>query len=159
MIPESKMNKGMPMLRVAQQKVLLALGACVLLCGCVERTLSIKTAPDKAMVYLNDEEAGFTPVTVELKWYGDYRVRIQKEGYETLQTHRKLKAPWYDYFPFDFFAQLLTPQRIVDNYEWTFELESHQPLDRDSLIQKAQALQAALDDPNALTAEELGDRS
>jgi hypothetical protein len=130
--------------------LLLGFGACLGLCGCVERTLTIKTAPDKALVFLNDEEAGTTPVTIDFKWYGDYRVRIQKEGYETLKTHRELKAPWYDYFPFDFFAQILTPQRIVDAYTWTFELQPHQPLDRDSLLEKAQAMQAAIDDPNIL---------
>jgi hypothetical protein len=71
------------------------------------------------MVLLNDEEIGNSPVTVSFEWYGDYNVAIRKEGFETLKTHRKLKAPLHDGFPFDFFANTLNPNRIVDEYEWT----------------------------------------
>ena len=109
----------------------------VFLCGCVERRLTIYTAPAGAVVVLNDEEIGASPVTVGFNWYGDYNVRISKDGYQTLSTHRKLKGPWYDKFPFDFFAQVLNPKRIVDSYEWTFELEEKKPADREKLIEDA----------------------
>jgi len=114
------------------------------LSGCVERRLTIKTNPQEALVILNDEEIGLSPVTVNFNWYGDYCVRIQKEGYETLNTHRELKGPWYDYFPFDFFAQIVNPSRIVDTYEWTFDLAPGQPISRQELIQKAQKMQNQL---------------
>ena len=112
--------------------------------GCVERELTIKTHPEEALVFLNDEEIGFSPVTVNFNWYGDYCVRIQKEGYETLNTHRELKGPWYDGFPFDFFAQIVNPNRIVDSYEWTFELEPRRRISREELIQNAQNMQKQL---------------
>ena len=114
------------------------------LAGCVERKLTINTRPEGAVVVLNDEEIGESPVTVNFNWYGDYRVRISKDGYETLNTHRKLKGPWYDYFPFDFFAQIIVPNRIVDSYEWTFELPSEQQISREELIQKAQEMKKQL---------------
>lgn len=113
-------------------------------CGCVERKLSINTKPDGAVVVLNDEEIGESPVTVNFNWYGDYRVQISKEGYETLNTHRKLEGPWYDYFPFDFFAQIIVPGRIVDSYEWTFELSPRQQISREELIEKAQEMKEQL---------------
>ena len=96
------------------------------------------------MVALNDEEIGQTPVTVSFNWYGDYYVRLTKDGYETLNTHKMLKAPWYDHFPFDFVVGVLWPQRIVDSYEWTFELEEKKELTREELLQKAQELQNQL---------------
>jgi len=110
------------------------------LAGCVERQLTISTDPADALVILNDEEIGLSPVTVSFNWYGDYKVRITKEGYETLKTHRKLTGPWYDHFPFDFFAQVLNPKRITDSYEWEFELEKLQPPVRTELINRAKAL-------------------
>ena len=113
--------------------------------GCVERKLTINTDPQGASVALNDEEIGQSPVTVSFNWYGDYAVRISKPGFETLKTHRKLKAPWYDRFPFDFFAQVIVPKRIVDSYEWTFKLDEHQAPNRLDLIQNAQKLQKQLD--------------
>ena len=87
--------------------------------GCVERQLTIKTVPTGGVVSLNDEEIGEAPVTVAFEWYGDYNVRVSKAGYETLKTHRKLDRPWYDLFPFDFFADVLWPGTIRDHYEWT----------------------------------------
>ena len=62
--------------------------ACLFITGCVERKLTINTEPQGALVILNYEEIGTSPVTVSFSWYGDYRVRISKQGYETLNTHR-----------------------------------------------------------------------
>jgi len=112
--------------------------------GCVERKLKVNTSPQGAMVSLNDEQIGLSPVTMTFQWYGDYAVRISKQGYQTLSTHRPLKAPWYDAFPFDFLAQVLWPGRIVDSTEWTFELQPQQPIMRDDLIRRSQALQEEL---------------
>ena len=70
------------------------LGSFAIICGamifsgCVERRLTIVTEPEEAIVWLNDEEIGVTPVTVNFNWYGDYSVRIEKPGYEILNTHR-----------------------------------------------------------------------
>jgi hypothetical protein len=124
--------------------LLAVLAAGLLLGGCVERKLTINTEPQGAVVVLNDEEIGTSPVTVSFEWYGDYDVRITKEGFETLKTHRNLKAPLRDYFPFDFFAQILNPKRIVDSYEWTFTLAPQKQPDRDELIQNAQSLKEQL---------------
>ena len=118
--------------------------AAIILGGCVERKLTINTEPQEALVVLNDEEIGQSPVTVSFEWYGDYNVTIRKEGYETLKTHCKLKGPWYDNFPFDFFAQILNPKRIVDSYEWTFELAPQEYPTREELIQNAEGLKEQL---------------
>jgi hypothetical protein len=124
--------------------LLSTLAAIVLFCGCVERRLTINTEPQGARVLLNDEEIGTTPVTVSFSWYGDYNVTARKEGFDTLKTHRLLKGPWYDGFPFDFFAQVIIPARIVDSYEWTFELSPKKLPTRDELINKAEELKGQL---------------
>jgi hypothetical protein len=124
--------------------ITVCLIASSLLAGCVERKLTINTEPQGALVLLNDEEIGTSPVTVSFEWYGDYWVRISKEGYETLNTHRPLKGPWYDSFPFDFFAQIVSPKRIVDSYEWTFELEPKKQISREELIKNAEKLKKQL---------------
>jgi hypothetical protein len=116
----------------------------LLLGGCVERKLTINTEPTGAIVVLNDEEIGTSPVTTSFEWYGDYNVRISKEGYETLKTHRNLKAPWYDYFPFDFFAGCLNPKRTVDSYQWSFTLAPLTEPNREELIRDAQKLKKQL---------------
>ena len=119
---------------------MLIIVIAVVLCGCVERKLTIVTEPSEAIVWLNDEEIGATPVTVNFNWYGDYRVQITKEGYETLNTHQLLKRPLHDIPPFDFFAEVLWPGRIVDNYEWKFNLAPYKQPDAAELIKKAEAM-------------------
>ena len=130
---------NMPILMVVVAAVAVLLG------GCVERRLTINTKPQDALVVLNDEEIGQSPVTVPFNWYGDYNVRISKEGFQTLKTHRRLKSPWYDKFPWDFFAQIVSPKKIRDSYEWTFELAPKQPPDREQLIQRAHDLKERID--------------
>lgn len=134
---------------------LAVLGVLTLLCmGCVERQLTVKTEPTDALVVLNDEEIGISPVTTNFEWYGDYNVRISKKGYQTLRTHRSIKRPIRDRFPFDLFADVLWPKRIVDKYEWTFQLEPYQAPDRKKLIDSAVSLkQEALAE---LTESEIG---
>jgi len=129
-----------------RQLSLLFIGICIclLLSGCVERKLTINTEPQGALIVLNDEEIGTSPVTVSFEWYGDYWVRISKDGYENLNTHRLLKGPWYDHFPFDFFAQIINPHRTINSYEWTFSLEPKKQIDREELIEAAEKLKKDL---------------
>lgn len=124
----------------ANTAMLLAVAALLAasLAGCVERKLTINTEPPGAVVMLNDEEIGTSPVTVNFTWYGDYKVRIEKAGYETLNTHRKLDAPPHDKFPMDFFAETLSPKRIVDHYEWHFDLKPFEPVAREQLLEDAE---------------------
>jgi hypothetical protein len=116
--------------------VVIACGV-IFLAGCVERKLTIVTEPSAAVVWLNDEEIGVTPVTVNFNWYGDYTVRIEKPGHEILNTHQLLKRPAHDRFPLDFFAQVLWPRMIEDAYTWTFDLEPYQQASAEELIKKA----------------------
>ena len=117
-----------------------AFSSVLLFSGCVERKLTINTEPQGAIVALNDEEIGVSPVTIEFNWYGDYNIRIEKQGYETLNTHRKLKGPLHDHFPFDFFAEVLWPGRIIDEYEWSFRLTAYEPIDRDELLRASEVM-------------------
>ena len=129
--------------------VLAVLCFCI---GCVERKLTIVTEPAGALVALNDEEIGTSPVTVGFEWYGDYSVRISKDGYQTLNTHQKLKRPWRDKFPWDLFADMFMTK--IDEYTWTFKLEPHQQIQKDELIKSATSLQKeALAEPNKPSAK------
>ncbi len=133
-----------------------AIGVCIFailavaLTGCVERKLTINTEPQGALVALNDEEIGISPVTVAFKWYGDYKVRIIKDGYAIVNTHRKLDAPAHDGFPLDFFYEVLWPGLVVDEYEWTFALPEYQPPARQDLLDASRKLKKAAEEEEAL---------
>ena len=132
--------------------LIVVFAAFCLCCSCVERKITIVTEPPGALVALNDEEIGTSPVTVGFEWYGDYSVRISKDGYQTLSTHQKLKRPLKDVFPFDLLADMFTTK--IDEYTWTFKLQPYQQIQKDELIKSATSLQKeALVDPNAQAAK------
>ena len=134
-----------------------ATAACfiMLLAGCVERKLTIITEPSEAVVWFNDEEIGATPVTVNFNWYGDYNVRIEKPGYEILNTHQLLKRPAHDVFPLDFFAEVLWLGTIKDSYIWTFDLEPQQQASAEELIEQAGQMRDQMNDELGAIAVEL----
>lgn len=90
--------------------VLVALG------GCVERVMKIETDPQGALITVNDEEVGVSPVKFSFLWYGDYDIIARKTGYGTLKTHYRVNPPWYQYPPIDLVAETLLPVTIRDEH-------------------------------------------
>jgi len=117
--------------------------------GCVRRKLTVNTEPAGAVIWLNDEEIGRSPATVDFLWYGDYDVVARLKGYETLRTHHRLVAPWYQAPGIDFIAEVLYPGWIVDSREMQFELSPQSLPTRDALLDNARLTrELALADPN-----------
>jgi hypothetical protein len=85
--------------------------------GCVERILKIQTDPPGALVTVNDEEVGVSPVQVSFLWYGDYELIFRKRGYETLKTSYRIHPPWYQWPPLDLIVETLIPFTIRDEHE------------------------------------------
>lgn len=108
--------------------------------GCVERYISIASEPSGAIVWLNDEEVGATPITVAFTWYGDYDVVLRKDGYQTLKTSHKAEAPVYQWIGLDFVSECLLPMTFVDEHDWQFTLNPKVQPESAELIQRAQSL-------------------
>jgi len=117
--------------------ILLSVG----LTGCVRRRINITSDPPGALVYLNDQEIGRTPVTVPFRWYGIYDVRLEKEGYQPLWTKQDAEMPWWENPGPDAIAELL-PNRTVD-LDWYFSLEPKTEVtqaDLDKVISHAETM-------------------
>lgn len=98
---------------------IVLLGVCLALlggCGRVARTVTITSDPPGAIVYLNDNEIGRTPVTTSFTWYGTYRVRLEKEGYATLALLEPIKAPWFQWVPIDLAYDTIIPGTHHDDH-------------------------------------------
>jgi hypothetical protein len=113
---------------------------CWTLTGCVERLIKVSTDPPGALVWLNDQEVGVTPVTVPFTWYGRYELAVRKQGFQTIKTSRKTPVPLYQWPILDFFSETLLPFRLVDRHHWHYQLTPTSPTDTDALIERAQAL-------------------
>ncbi len=118
--------------------------------GCVERTVSINTEPQGATIFLNDQEVGESPVKVPFTWYGDYDIVIRKHGYQTIETHHRIKTPWYQYPIIDLFAEALIPFTVHDDRVLeTFALQAYEPPSKEALLERADELRADALSPGA----------
>jgi hypothetical protein len=123
--------------------VILVLAAGLAATGCygqVQRTITIESEPPGAIVWLNDNEVGRTPITVPFTWYGIYGVRLEAPGYETLITTAPVKTPTYEWIPLDLLSETVVPGIKHDDHSFRYALKKAEPVDTEALRQRAEAL-------------------
>jgi len=99
---------------------LLMLLSVFFLAGCAQRTVDITSDPSGALVYLNGEEIGRTPLRYDFTWYSDYDVILRKDGYESLKTHHKIDPPLLFIPPLDLIGELVGAK---DHRHWNFTMQ------------------------------------
>jgi hypothetical protein len=127
-------------------KRFLALAIALVAGGCVERTLVINSTPPGALVYLNDQEIGRTPIKRDFLWYGNYDVAVRMDGYEAIKTTQNVKAPLYQIVPIDLFAELPF-FHFKDVQTFSYTLNQSHPADPQAMLQRAAEMKAQLERP------------
>lgn len=85
--------------------------------GCkAQRTLTITSDPPGALVRLDDDLVGVTPVRLPFLHYGTRRVTWYLEGYRTSSRLVRIKPPWYAWFPVDILTEVILPVGWKDNH-------------------------------------------
>jgi hypothetical protein len=114
--------------------------------GCVERILEVQSNPPGALVYLNGQEMGRTPVERAFTWYGTHDVTVRHEGYETIKKGEPVIAPFYEWIPFDLVSELL-PIPITNRHRLTYDLKPLPPVTEPSpgLMDRAGELKGELE--------------
>ena len=137
------MSQRVRRFRLAHSTRVLAVFAATFSLACVERTVSINSEPQGAIVVLNDQEIGRTPVKVPFTWYGDYDIIIRKQGFKTIHTNHCINAPWYQLPPIDLFAECFVPMTLRDDRVLeTYILEPFQAPDRQALLDRGDEMRA-----------------
>jgi hypothetical protein len=108
--------------------------------GQVQRTITIESQPRGALVWLNDNEVGRTPVTIPFTWYGTYGVRLEAPGYETLLTEAKVKGPPYEWIPLDLISETIWPGIKHDDQSFSYVMKKVEGVDVESLRERAEGL-------------------
>jgi hypothetical protein len=88
--------------------------AITITAGCVQRRMTIRSNPPGALVYVDDYQIGTTPVSTDFVYYGTRKIRLVKDGFETLTVRQPFPIPWYEVFPLDFVTENLWPWEIRD---------------------------------------------
>lgn len=116
--------------------------------GCMHRRFTIRTDPPGAAVMVDGAELGFTPVSLDYTYYGTREITLIKDGYKTVTLNQKIKTPWYQYFPLEFFTDNLAFTHIRDNREMTYALVPEQYVPTGEVLDRANSLRS-----NALQTE------
>jgi len=151
-VERSGYNPPMKMIKLGAMILLPLLGGS--LTGCVERKITVGSDPSGAILYLNDQEVGRTPISVPFTWYGDYDIRLRLERNEGtaekpkivryyLHTHKETKLPPHEIVPLDFFAEVL-PIPFKDEQVWAFPIPRVEEIPDEKLIENAQDLKNQL---------------
>lgn len=119
--------------------VVIALGV-LLLPGCVRRRLNVRTNPPGALVYVDNQQIGTTPCSVDFTYYGTREIRLIKPGFETLTVNQPIPTPWYQIPPIDFVSENLVPMKIRDNRTVTYDLSPQLVVPKEQLLERANQL-------------------
>ncbi len=76
--------------------------------------MTVRSNPPGALVYVDDYQIGTTPVSTDFVYYGTRKIRLIKDGYDTLTVQQPFPVPWYEIFPLDFVTENLWPWEIRD---------------------------------------------
>lgn len=108
--------------------------------GCVQRRLTIRSNPPGAVVYVDNYEIGTTPVAVDYVYYGTRKIRLVKDGFETLTVMQPLPAPWFEFPGLDFFSENVNPHEIRDERTLDFQLQPQVIVPTEQLLGRAENL-------------------
>jgi hypothetical protein len=108
--------------------------------GCVRRRLNVRSNPPGALVYVDNQQIGATPCSVDFTYYGTREIRLIKPGYETLTVNQPIPTPWYQYPPLDFISENLVATKIRDNRTVTYDLAPQVIVPTQQLVDRANQL-------------------
>jgi len=121
--------------------VLVLLAATMLLpAGCVRRRLNVRSNPPGAMVFVDNQQIGTTPCSVDFIYYGTREIRLVKPGYETLTINQPIPTPWYQIPPLDFVSENLVPTNILDHRTVCFDMQPQVIVPTEQLLDRAEQL-------------------
>jgi hypothetical protein len=123
---------------------LLGLVLCAGQSGCVQRRLMVRTNPPGALLYVDDYPIGTTPCSASFTYYGTRKIRLVKDGFETLTVMQDIPAPWYEYTPFDFVAENFVPGQIHDQRVLDFQLRPQVVVPAEQLLARAEGLRRGI---------------
>jgi hypothetical protein len=114
----------------------------LLLGGCTDRFINLRTEPPDAVVFLDGKVVGRTPCEIPFTWYGDRELVLQKDGFRTKSQILKISAPWWQWPIFDILTDVVLPFRFTDRHEFAIALDprSQDPKEAEEVRKRAEEL-------------------
>jgi hypothetical protein len=123
-----------------QTEIALLVALTLIPTGCVRRRLFVQSNPPGAMVFVDNQQIGTTPCSVDFIYYGTREIRLVKPGFETLTVNQPIPTPWYQIPPIDFVSENLIPTRLIDHRSVAFNMQPQVIVPTDQLLDRANQL-------------------
>jgi hypothetical protein len=102
--------------------------------------MTIASNPPGALVLMEGEEVGYTPMAMDFTYYGTREITLIKDGFQTKTVMQKVKTPWYQRGPMEFVTDNFALHKINDRHEFNFTLEPAAPVSGQELRSRAEEL-------------------
>jgi len=120
------------------------------LTGCVRRRMTIRSTSTGgrsdigALVYVDDYEVGTTPIAQNFTYYGTRKIRLVKDGYETMTVMQPMRPPWWQIPPIDFVTENLLPGELTDSRTLAYQMTPQRIVPPDELRGRAEQLRSQM---------------
>lgn len=106
-------------------------------CNSVKRRMIVRTQPEGALVSIDRQPVGYSPVSVPFTYYGTREIQLEMDGFETIRVKERVAPPLYDSFPFSFVTENFSVRERRDNRVMDFQLVPKQQANENQLIERA----------------------
>ncbi|MBX3442950.1 MAG: PEGA domain-containing protein [Planctomyces sp.] len=103
--------------------IVVAAGLAACASGCVSRRMTIVSDPPGALVEVDGQRLGLTPVSQDFTYYGTREVTLSMPGYQTLTVQQPTRPPWYQVFPLDFFSDNFAMTHLTDRHVFRYRMQ------------------------------------
>ena len=114
----------------------LLLIACSLT-GCVQRRFIVRSQPEGALVTIDRQSVGRTPLSVPFTYNGTREIQVEKDGFKTINVQQQFKPTWYERFPVSFVTENFWPREIRDHRLVEFQMEPKTQVQENLLLERA----------------------
>jgi hypothetical protein len=106
--------------------------------------MTIRSNPPDAIVEVDGQQLGLTPLSLDFTFYGTREIKLSKPGYETLTIQQPVARPWGQSVPLDFFTMHFLGGHATDRHDFAYNLQPKQvPINEEiELINRGQHLRS-----------------
>lgn len=128
--------------KLTKTLIILTCAFTLFQCGCVKRQMLVRTYPEGALVTVDSQPMGHSPVQVPYTYYGTREIKLEKDGYQTVKVQQNIKPPWWQIPPLDFFTDNFAFRELRDQRVLDFQLEPQVMVNENHLINRGNELRS-----------------
>jgi hypothetical protein len=105
--------------------------------GCMQRRMIVRSAPEGAFVTVDGQPIGSTPISIPYTYAGTRDIKLERDGFKTIQVQQRLDPKWYQRFPLSLVSENFAGREIRDERVLDFVLEPKPQIQEDRLLERA----------------------